>query len=112
MVRYGAFFVFSVRAQSHEIDYLRLVQFYQRKYHQDDCIVLNQQQLLISINDIQNYINENDIDIDILLTQYQQVEYQTLRKQTGIIENKPIRKPTKRRSNSTMAELQNATTEG
>jgi hypothetical protein len=112
MVRHGAFFVFSVSAQSHEIDYLRLVQFYQRKYHQDDSIVLNQQQLLTSINDIHNYINENDLGIDMLLTQYQQVEYQTLQKQTGTIENKPIRKSTKRRSSSTMAELQNTTTEG
>jgi hypothetical protein len=98
-------------AQSHEIDYLRLVQFYQRKYHQDDSIVSNQQQLLIRINDIYKYLNENDLGIDMLLTQYQQVEYQKLRKQTETIENQPIRKPTKRKSSSTMTELQNTITE-
>jgi len=68
-----------VPAQSHEIDYIRLVQFYQQKHNQDDNILSNQQSL-ISINDIQKYVNENDLIIDQLLTQYQQNQYQHLKK--------------------------------
>jgi hypothetical protein len=47
----------------------------------------------------------------MLLTQYQPIEYQKLRKQIVIIENKPIRKPTKRKASTTMNELQNTATE-
>jgi hypothetical protein len=99
-------------AQSHEIDYLRLVQFYQQK-HQDDIIISNQQenQLLISINEIQKYVNENDIIIDTLLKQYQQAEYQKIRKQIEINENKSIKKSTKRKASTAMTELHNTTAE-
>jgi len=99
-------------AQSHEIDYLRLVQFYQQKY-QDDIIISNQQenQLLISINEIQKYVNENNIIIDTLLKQYQQAEYQKIRKQIEINENKSIKKSTKRKASTAMTELHNTTAE-
>jgi len=98
--------------QSHEIDYLRLVQFYQRKYHQDDSIVSNrQQQLLISTHEIHKYIGEDDLVVDMLLTQYQQIEYQTMRKRTDVSDNQSIRKPTKRKANTTMTNVQNTTTE-
>ena len=95
----------SVSARSHEIDYLRLVQFYQRK-HND--IVLNQQQFIVTINEIRKYMIENELIIDMLLTQYQQNEYQKLKKQT---ENRPRRKPTKRQTSKVMTEVQNMTIE-
>jgi len=99
-------------AQSHEIDYLRLVQFYQRKYHQDDSIVSNQQQqLLISTHEIHKYIGEDDLVVDMLLTQYQQIEYQTMRKRIDVSDNQSIRKPTKRKANTAMTNVQNTTTE-
>jgi len=102
----------AVPAQSHEIDYLRLVQFYQRKYHQDDSIVSNrQQQLLISTHEIQKYIGEDDLIVDMLLTQYQQIEYQTMRKRTDVSDNQSIRKPTKRKANTAMTNVQNTKTE-
>ncbi len=98
--------------QSHQIDYLRLVQLYQRKHHQDDAIISNQQQqLLINVNDIHKYVDENNPVVDILLTQYQQAKYQKLKKQMELTENKSTRKPTKRKSTTTITELQNITTE-
>ncbi|CAF0939773.1 unnamed protein product [Rotaria sordida] len=102
----------SLPAHSHEIDYLRLVQFYQRKYYQDDSVVLNQeQQLLVNINEISKYVAKNDLVIDMLLTQYQQIEYQKLKNQIERIENKQKRKPIKRKANIAMTELQNIATE-
>lgn len=71
----------AVTAQVHEIDYLRLIQFYQQ---QDDQIVLNQQShLLINLNEIQKYIEQNGIVIDMSLAEYQQNEYRKLKKQLG-----------------------------
>jgi len=103
----------AVLAQAHEIDYLRLVQFYQQKYHQDDDIVLKQEknQYLISINEINQYVKENELVIDVLLIQYQQNEYQKLKEIIKIAEDKPIRKPTKRKANTAMTELRNTTQE-
>lgn len=102
----------TVPAQSYEIEYLRLIQFYQRKYHQDDNILSNQQQVLISLRDIDKYVDENNIIIDMLLTQYQQNECQKMKKQLGELnENKSIRKPTKRKASTTMTELHNITKE-
>jgi len=103
----------AVPAQSYEIDYLRLVQFYQRKHHEDHNILLDQQQqqVLISIPEVRKYANENDLVIDILLTQYQQNEYEKLKKKIEITENKPRRKPTKRKTSATMTEVHNITTE-
>jgi hypothetical protein len=101
----------AVPAQSYEIDYLRLVQFYQRKHHHDDNVIFNQQQVLISIPEVRKYANENDLVIDILLTQYQQNEYEKLKKKIEITENKPRRKPTKRKTSATMTEVHNITTE-
>src|SRR5579862_1712796 len=61
----------SVSAKSHELDYIRLVQFYQRKFHEDSIIVSShQEQLLISINEIDKYVNENHLVIDMSLIQY------------------------------------------
>lgn len=71
----------AVTAQVHEIDFLRLIQFYQQ---QDDSIVLNQQaHLLINLNEIQKYIEQNGIVIDMSLAEYQQNEYRKLKKQLG-----------------------------
>ncbi|CAF2554196.1 unnamed protein product [Rotaria sp. Silwood2] len=101
----------SLSAHSHEIDYLRLVQFYQRKCYQDDSIVSNQQQqLLVNINEIHKYVVENDLVIDMFLTQYQQIEYQKLRKQIERTENKSKRKRIKRKASTAMVEVQNTTT--
>jgi hypothetical protein len=100
----------AVSPQPHEIEYLRLIQFYRREYHQDDIIISNQQQLLISINHIHKYVNQNELVIDGSLTQYQQTEYRKLREQLQIIENQPIRKPTKRKASTAMTELNNTTT--
>lgn len=90
-----------------------MIQFYQRKYHQDDSILSNQsqEQYLISINEIQKYLNENQLVIDLLLTQYQQAEYRKMKKQIEINDNKSIRKPTKRKAGTAITELQNSTTE-
>lgn len=100
----------SLPVHSHEIDYLRLIEFYQRTYQQDDSKSLNQQQqLLVNIDEIQKYIDENDIIIDMSLAQYQQVEFQKLKKQIEINQNKSKRNPTKRKANTTMNELQNRT---
>ena len=102
----------ALSAQAHEIDYLRLVQFYQRKDHEDNSIVSNQQeQSLLSINDIHKYASENEFVIDMLLPQYQLSEYQKLRKQIEVTENKSARKPTKRKSTIGISELQNTATE-
>ena len=103
----------AVPAQLYEIDYLRLIQFYQRKYQQDDHIVLNQQQeqLLININGIQKYVNENEFIMDMLLTQYQQSEYRKLRKQIEITEKQSNRKPTKRKASAVMMERQHSIAE-
>ncbi len=100
---------YAVRAQSHEIDYLRLIQF----YRQDDMILSNQsqEQYLISTHDIHKYLKENELVTDLLLTQYQQAEYQKMRKQINGTETKPIRKPTKRKAGTTMTEIHNSTTE-
>jgi len=58
-----------------------LIQFYQQ---QDDQIVLNQQShLLINLNEIQKYIEQNGIVIDMSLAEYQQNEYRKLKKQLG-----------------------------
>ncbi len=97
----------SVLAQTHEIDYLRLIQFYQQK---DDIILSNQlqEQYLISINDIQKYLNENQLIIDLSLTQYQQEEYRKMKKQMETTENKSIRKPTKRKAGTGITELHNS----
>jgi hypothetical protein len=101
----------AVPAESHEIDYLRLVQFYQRKHWRDDSIIINEEQLLLNINEVQKYLNENDLAIiDMLLTEYQQTEYKKMRKQIKTTENISSRKPTKRKASSTMTELQNTTT--
>ncbi|CAF1335459.1 unnamed protein product [Rotaria magnacalcarata] len=78
----------SLLARSHEIDYLRLVEFYQRTYQQDDSKNLNQQQqLLVNIDKIQKYVDENDIIIDMSLAQYQQIEFQKLKNQIEINQN-------------------------
>ncbi|CAF2247572.1 unnamed protein product [Rotaria magnacalcarata] len=78
----------SLLARSHEIDYLRLVEFYQRTYQQDDSKNLNQQQqLLVNIDKIQKYVDENDIIIDMSLAQYQQIEFQRLKNQIEINQN-------------------------
>ena len=99
----------AVQAQPHEIDYLRLIQF----YRQDDRILLNQsqEQYLISTQNIHKYLNENELVIDLLLTQYQQAEYQKMRKQINGTETKSIRKPTKRKAGTTMTEIHNSATE-
>ncbi|CAF0712441.1 unnamed protein product [Adineta steineri] len=83
-------------AQSHEIDYFRLIQFYQK----DDSILLHQQQqqpqLLISTQEIYKYINKDSLINDMTLIQYQQIEYQKMRKKLDTMENKTMKKPTKR----------------
>ncbi|CAF1239947.1 unnamed protein product [Rotaria sp. Silwood1] len=102
----------SLPAHSHEIDYLHLVQLYQRKPYQNDSVISNQQQhLLVKINEIHKYVAENDLVINMLLTQYQQVEHQKIRKQIERTENKPNRKQTKRKASIAMTELQNTTKE-
>ena len=81
-------------AQCHEIDYFRLIQFYQ----QDDSILLNQQQqsqFLIGTQEIYKYINKDSLVNDITLIQYQQIEYQKMRKKLDTIENKTIKKTNK-----------------
>ena len=96
----------TVLAQSHEIDYLRLIEFYQ----QIDVKISNpsQEHLLLNINELRKYVNENDFTIDQSLTQYQQTEYRKLRKQLEAMENKSTKKPTKRKATTTMTELHNA----
>jgi len=101
----------AVSAQSHEIDYLRLVQFYQKKHHEDDNILSNQQQLIISTSELQKYVNENELVIEMLLTQHQQAEYQKVRKEIEINENKSIKRSTKRKASAAMTELHNTTAE-
>ncbi len=103
----------AIPAQIHEIDYLRLIQFYQQKSHFDDIIISNQlqEQFLISINEIRKYVKENDLVIDLLLTQYQQGEYRKLKKQIESNENKSIKKPIKHKTNTPMNERHNSTTE-
>lgn len=96
----------AVAGQPHEIDFLRLVQFYQRNEQQDDRIVLNQSQpqLLISISEVQKYVEQNGIIIDMSLTQYQQNEYRKLKKQLESLDKQPMRKPTKRKATSIIME--------
>lgn len=89
----------AVSAQVHEIDYLRLIQFYQRNDQQDDRIVLNQQQphLLISLNEIQKHIEKNGIVTDMSLPEYQQNEYRKLKKQIESNDKQIGRKAIKRK---------------
>lgn len=96
----------TVLAQSHEIDYLRLIEFYQ----QIDVKISDpsQEHLLLNINELRKYVNENAFTIDQSLTQYQQTEYRKLRKQLEAMENKSTKKPTKRKATTTMTELHNA----
>ena len=99
----------TIQAQSHEIDYLRLIEFYQ----QVDVKISNptQEHLLININEIRKYVNENDFVIGQSLTQHQQTEYRKLKKQLDSMENKPLKKPTKRKATTAMIELHNSSTE-
>jgi thiol:disulfide interchange protein len=101
----------SLRRRAHEIDYLRLIQLYQKKHHEDDNIVSNQHQLLISTSEIQKYVNENELVIEMLLTQHQQAEYRKIRKEIEINENKSIKRSTKRKASAAMTELHNTTAE-
>lgn len=96
----------TIVAQSHEIEYLRLIEFYQ----QIDVKISNpsQEHLLLNIDEIRKYVNENDLTIDQSLIEYQQTEYRKLRKQLEAKENKPTKKSTKRKATTTMTELHNA----
>lgn len=98
-------------AQSHEIDYLRLVQFYQRKYHQDDDILLNQseQQFLISIKEIQKHMDDIDLMLDTILSEYQQIEHKTLNNEIAMLDAQKgtVRKATKRKAITAVTELKN-----
>lgn len=101
----------AVPAQSHEIDYLRLVQFYQRKRHQDDDILLlnqTQQQLLISVDEVHKHISDAQLILNASLTDFQRSQHE---KMTAFIEKhihqSPIRKATKRKAAPVMIELKN-----
>lgn len=99
----------TIQAQSHEIDYLRLIEFYQ----QVEMKITNpsKEHLLININEVRKYVNENDFVLDQSLTQYQQTEYRKLKKQIDSVDNKHMRKPTKRKATTAMVELHNSSTE-
>ncbi|CAF0971036.1 unnamed protein product [Adineta ricciae] len=99
----------TVSAQTHEIDYLRLIQFYHSRHYQDPNILIDQQQSLISTHDIHKYIEKDDLIVDMSLTQYQQHEYQMMRKRTDGVETRSMKKSTKRKASSAMADVQNTT---
>lgn len=68
--------------------------------------------MLISIREVKKYADENDLVIDMLLTQYQQNEHRKMRQQLEINENKqPSRKPTKRKATTAITEFHNTTKE-
>ena len=101
----------AVPAQSHEIEYLHLVQFYQRKYHQgDDILLLNQAQqlLLISVDEVHNHISDAQLIVDASLKDFQHAQHE---KATTIVDKyadqPPIRKATKRKAATVMIELKN-----
>lgn len=102
----------SLPARSYELEYLRLIELYQRKCFHDDNIVSNQQQqLILEFSQIDKYVLESDLVIDMLLTQYQKIGYQKLKKQLEINENKFSRKPTKRKASGTIMEVQRSKTD-
>lgn len=92
-------------AETHEIEYLRLIQFYQRKTSQGDEILLrsNEEQLLISINEIGKQIENLPVVFDAALNEYQRNQHEKLVE--DLMTN--IRKATKRKANGAMAELKN-----
>lgn len=103
----------SISARSHEVDYFRLVQLYQQDYHEPDSLESSrqQQQLLVNIDEIHKYVDENDLIVEMSLTQYQQFESQKLKIQIQTNDNKSRRKPTKRKASTPMTGLQVTTTQ-
>ena len=98
-----------IPAQAHEIDYLRLVHFYQHKSDPDESMFLSQDKLfLISINEVQKHFADSDFRIEMSLQQLQKLEHGKMNDERETMTRKSTeRKTTKRKASTAMTDLRN-----